>query len=49
MRRTLAAVLLASTALLTAGGVASAGGFCGGGQPGEPCYCPSSKLIPIYC
>ena len=50
MRRTLAATLLAATALLTVGPAApSASAFCGGGQPGEACYCPGNKFIPIYC
>ncbi len=50
MRRTLAAVVLASTALLTVGAfTTSASAVCGGGEPGEPCYCPDLKVITIYC
>jgi hypothetical protein len=50
MRRALAATLIAAaTALLVGGLAAPASAVCGGGQPGDPCYCPSNKLIPIYC
>lgn len=42
MRRTLASVLVAATAVVALGGVApSASAVCGGGAPGEPCYCPN--------
>lgn len=35
-------------------GTAAAPGFCGGGEPGEPCSCPGQdpifgKELPIYC
>ncbi len=50
MRRTLAALVIAATAALAVGGLATpASAVCGGGQPGEPCYCPSNKFIPINC
>ena len=48
MRRVLAAVVVASFATLTFGNV-PASAICGGGQPGEPCYCPETKIIKIYC
>ena len=50
MRRTLSAVLVAAVASVTLGvATAPASAFCGGGQPGEPCYCPDIKFVPIYC
>lgn len=50
MRRPLAAVAAAAFAALMIGGLApSASAVCGGGQPGEACYCPDFKLIKIYC
>jgi hypothetical protein len=50
MRRTLAALVLAATAALTITATATpASAVCGGGEPGDACYCPSNKLIPIDC
>ncbi len=40
MRRTIAAALLAVTAVVSAGAFAPANAVCGGGLPGEPCFCP---------
>jgi hypothetical protein len=46
MRKTLAAATIAAFAALTIGGLApSASATCGGGQPGEPCYCPQPPLF----
>jgi hypothetical protein len=45
MRRTVAAVLLAASAALVTGGLTtSASAVCGGGQPGEACYCPDGSI-----
>ncbi|HEV2891169.1 MAG TPA: hypothetical protein VGX28_12410 [Frankiaceae bacterium] len=50
MRRTLAAVALATFTSFMVGGLAApASAVCGGGEPGEPCHCPELKLIKIYC
>lgn len=51
MRRTLAAALVAAAATVTLTGLAApASAVCGGGQPGEPCYCPQpTKIIKINC
>ena len=50
MRRTLSAALVAAFAsLMIAGAATPANAICGGGQPGEPCYCPDNKWIPINC
>ena len=50
MRRTVSAALVTAFAALTFGGLAApASAICGGGQPGEPCYCPEIKHVPIYC
>jgi hypothetical protein len=49
MRRTLAATLLAAVAAVTLGGLAApANAVCGGGQPGEPCYCPNTVKVGKY-
>jgi hypothetical protein len=45
MRRTLAAAAIAAVAAFTVGGIAPASAVCGGGQPGEPCYCPEYPLF----
>ncbi|HWL34602.1 MAG TPA: hypothetical protein VNQ77_00275 [Frankiaceae bacterium] len=44
MRRTLAAVAIAALAVIPFGTTA-ASATCGGGQPGEPCYCPEYPLF----
>jgi hypothetical protein len=45
MRRTLAAALVAAVAAVTLTGLAApASAVCGGGQPGEPCYCPDLSI-----
>jgi len=56
MRRTLAAALLAAVATVGLGGITSAANaVCGGGQPGEPCYCPGGvtvlkkEIVVVYC
>jgi hypothetical protein len=51
MRRTLAATLLAAVTTVALTGLAApASAVCGGGQPGEPCYCPQpTKIIKINC
>ncbi len=52
MRRTLATLLLASTAALGLGFAAPASAVCGGGQPGEPCHCPDLRIKDtriLYC
>lgn len=49
MRRALAATAVATFATFMLGGIAPASAFCGGGQPGEPCYCPELKIVKIYC
>ncbi len=45
MRRTVAAALIAATAVFGAGSFTAASAVCGGGQPGEPCYCPEYPLL----
>lgn len=48
MRRTLATLLVAASAAVTLGAVApSAMAVCGGGAPGEACYCPSTITVPV--
>lgn len=52
MRRTLAAALIAAVAVVGAGTFTPASAVCGGGQPGEPCYCPDIEIKGhrlIYC
>lgn len=56
MRRTLAAALIATVATVGLGSITSAASaVCGGGQPGEPCYCPGGitikdkEIVVIYC
>lgn len=50
MRKTLSAVAVAAfTAFMVGGLAAPASAICGGGQPGEPCYCPDHKIIKINC
>jgi hypothetical protein len=56
MRKTLASLLVASAAALTLGGLATpASAVCGGGGPGEPCYCPNTikvgkeEITLFYC
>lgn len=50
MRRTLSALVVSAVAALLVGGLAApASAVCGGGEPGDACYCPSNKFIPIYC
>ncbi|MDQ1713012.1 MAG: hypothetical protein QOE45_2462 [Frankiaceae bacterium] len=50
MRRTLAATVVAAVAALVVTGLAApASAVCGGGQPGEPCYCPNLKVVKVYC
>ena len=50
MRRTLSAVVVAGFAAFIVGGLAApASAVCGGGQPGDPCYCPEFKIVKIYC
>ena len=44
MRRSLAVLAVAAFASLALGG-APASATCGGGQPGEPCYCPEYPLF----
>jgi hypothetical protein len=45
MRRTLAATLLAAVTVVTMTAFsAPASAVCGGGQPGEPCYCPDISI-----
>lgn len=49
MRKSLASLLVASAAALTLGGLATpASAICGGGQPGEPCYCPNTVKVGKY-
>lgn len=49
MRRTLASLVVAAAAAATLGGLApSASAVCGGGQPGEPCYCPNTVKVGKY-
>ena len=46
MRRTLASLLVPAAATPALGGLApSATAVCGGGAPGEPCYCPSEIKV----
>ena len=46
MRKTLSAVVIAAAVAFAVGGVATpASAVCGGGQPGEPCYCPEYPLL----
>ena len=52
MRRTLATVVAAAAILAGTGLAGSASAVCGGGEPGDACYCPdiSIKGRPlIYC
>lgn len=49
MRRALAATAVAAVAFLSVGLASPASAFCGGGEPGEPCYCPKIKFVTIYC
>jgi len=49
MRRTLAAAALLAAFAGAGLSAAPAMATCGGGQPGEPCYCPDIKIITIYC
>lgn len=50
MRRALSAAAVAAFATFMIGGLAApASAICGGGEPGEACYCPESKIIKIYC
>jgi hypothetical protein len=44
VRKTLSAVLLAACAFGTTVAVTPASAVCGGGQPGEACYCPPSEI-----
>ena len=46
MRRALSVSLVAVFAAFMVGGLAApASAVCGGGQPGEPCYCPDYPLF----
>ena len=46
MRKTLSTLAVTAFAALMIGGVATpADAVCGGGQPGEPCYCPEYPLL----
>ena len=45
MRRTLASLAVAAVAVATLGVAAPANAVCGGGQPGEPCYCPNTVKV----
>lgn len=48
MRRTLASLAVAAVAVATLGLTAPANAVCGGGQPGEPCYCPNTVKVGKY-
>jgi hypothetical protein len=48
MRRTLASLAVAAFAVATLGIAAPANAVCGGGQPGEPCYCPNTVKVGKY-
>lgn len=46
MRRALAAALTTAVAALALGGLAApASAVCGGGDPGEPCYCGGTITV----
>ena len=46
MRKTLASLLVAAAAATALGGLATpASAVCGGGAPGEPCYCPNTVKV----
>ncbi|HVF04907.1 MAG TPA: hypothetical protein VNA20_08715 [Frankiaceae bacterium] len=46
MRRALSMTVVAAFAAVMVGGLAApANAVCGGGQPGEPCYCPEYPLL----
>lgn len=59
MRKRLVTILIAGTIAASGFGIAaapSAQAVCGGGAPGEPCYCPpgigvpgKKAIVPIYC
>ncbi len=44
MRKPLAYLLVATAAAATFAAAPSASAVCGGGQPGEACYCPDGEL-----
>ena len=48
MRRTVATVLAAAALLGGTGLATSASAVCGGGQPGEECYCPNTVEVGKY-
>jgi hypothetical protein len=47
VRKPLSFLLVATAAAAAFGLAPSASAVCGGGQPGEACYCPDGDLVNI--